>query len=285
MGYLCPCIAELKYKDYQVYEAYRAGITSHLRAEYGWWASLLCREPKVVLFALLSDGLAGRPATVKRVRNRFHLRKKHLEMSQTKGIILASQMSIFLRWFWLREYCVRPQSFLCWLWGKGCQMLLRRAYRKAATESPILHRLFLQQWDYAQALRVTKCSDFTEGSKPISQLFGAMMTTCTNDEVPVQSLQRIGHRLGYMLYLMSSVSSYEDDKKRGRYNIYLRREMPYDVAVENAQRQCYQAAAEMARLYHGLIFLMHRDLIENILIYGVEQSIVKMGGCSQEEEL
>ncbi len=284
MDYLCPCIAELKCKDYQVYEAYRAGITSYLRHEYGWWASALCRDPKVVFFALLSDGLAGRAATLKEVRNPFHLRKTHWELAQTKGIRVASQMSIFLQWFWLRENEVLAQSRLTRFLSKCQQLLLRRAYHEAVEASPILHRLFLQQWDYAQALHVTQSSDFTEASKPISQLFGALMIDCANDDVPAQPLQRIGHRLGYMLFLMTSVNSYHRDHKRSRYNIYLRRGMSHDAAVENAQRQCYQAAAEVAQLYHGLIFLMHRDLIQNILIYGVEQSILKVGS-SQEEKL
>lgn len=284
MDYLCPCIAELKCKDYQVYQAYQAGITSYLRHEYGWWASVLCRDPKVVFFALLSDGLAGRAATVKKVRSPFHLRKKHREMVQTKGIRVASQMRVFLRWFWLQENLVLSPSPMDRLLSKCQQILLRPAYHQAVAASPILHRLFLQQWDYAQALYVTKSSDFTEAGNPISQLLGAMMISCTSGDGPTQPLQRIGYRLGYMLFLMTSVSSYPSDAKRGRYNIYLRRGMSYDAAVENAQRQCYQAAAEVAQLYHGLIFLMHRDLIQNILIYGVEQSILQMGS-PQEEKL
>ena len=282
MQYLCPCIDELKFKDYQVYEAYRSGIGRRLFEKYGFFPSILCRKQRIILLALLSDGLAGRQATVKYVRNFLRPWKFHKEMSQTKGIILASRISIFMRWYHLMEEQVQQRFTLLWLVGKFKQLLLSHAYEKAAREAPILNRLFLQEWDYAQALRATRCSDFKEGSKPTAQLFGMMMASCTDDDDTMYCLQHMGQEIGYMLYLMSSVQTYRRDARRDSYNIYLERETPYPEAVENAQRQCYQAVAEMVRAYHTLMFLLHRDLIENILIDGLEQDITVMGSSAEE---
>lgn len=284
MRYLGPFLPELKYKDYQVYEAYRIGIRHQLYHEYGPFAYLWCQNKNLILFALLSDGLAGRQATAKEVRdfrNPTHYRQ---EMSQTKGITFATQVSVFMRWYSLLESNVRQQSSILLLWGKLKQLLLQSAYKKAAKESPILNRLFLQEWDYAQALHVTRCSDYKEGSKPTAQLFGALMAACADDDALAGTLRRIGQEIGYMIYLMTSVHFYQMDEKHHRYNIYLQRNIPFAAAVENAKRQCYQAAAEMARGYHTLIILLNRELLENILIQGLEHAI-SLIGAEKEERL
>lgn len=282
MRYLGPFLPELKYKDYQVYEAYHIGIGHRLYREYGLFAYLWCRNKNLILFALMSDGLAGRQATVKKVRDFRDPTHSRQEMSQTKGIRFATQISILMRWYSLLESNVRQQSSFHLLWGKLKQALLQPAYQKAAKEAPILNRLFLQEWDYAQALRVTRCSDYKEGGKPTMQLFGALMSACTDDDAPIEALQRMGQEIGYMIYLMTSVRFYRDNRRQQRYNIYLQRGMPWEAAVENAKRQCYQAATEMARSYQTLIILLHRELLENILIQGLEHAISQIGAAKEE---
>lgn len=283
MLYLSPCIPELKCKDYQVYQAYRAGVFSRLKQVYGWTALHLCRNENAVLFALLSDGLAGRQATVKKVRNRSNPLRTHQEMSQTKGIDQAAQISIFLRWYSLMEAIDQPDGGFGLSIARWKQFLLQKAYRKAADEAPIVNRLFLQQWDYAQALRTTGCVDYTEAEKPMAQLYSMLMESCAYNDMARPYLERMGEQVGSMIYLMICINKYADDQKHGRYNIYLRRGVPFAAAVENAQRQCYQARVELARAYHNLIFLLHRELIENILIDGSEQAIIAMGETTKEK--
>ncbi len=283
MEYLYPCIPELKYKDYQVYLAYRAGIYSRLKQEYGLAAWLLCRRETVVVFALLSDGLAGRQATVKKVRDWNHPWRTHQEMSHTRGITQATQISIFLRWFSLMETAAQPGNGKYKILAQAQQHLLKTAYEKAAKESPIVHRLFLQQWDYVQALRTTGCVEYSEAAKPMAQLYSMMMEDCADNDMVRPYLERMGEAVGSMIYLMRCVNNYTSDEKLGRYNIYLRRGVSFAAAVENAQRQCYQACAELARAYHNLIFLLHRDLIENILIHGSEQAILSIGETTKEK--
>lgn len=283
MEYLYPCIPELKYKDYQVYLAYRAGIYRRLKRKYGWAAWLFCRKETVVVFALLSDGLAGRQATVKYVRDWRHPWRTHQAMSHTRGITQTAQISIFLRWFSLSETAAQPGNGKYKILARWKLNLLKKAYEKAAGESPIVHRLFMQQWDYAQALRTTECVDYGEAAKPMAQLYSMIMEDCADNDMARPYLERMGEAVGSMIYLMRCVNSYSEDEKLGRFNIYLRRGVPFAAAVENAQRQCYQARAELARAYHNLIFLLHRDLIENILIDGSEQAILSIGETTKEK--
>ena len=276
MRYLSPCIAELKYKDFLVYKAYQASIRRRLFRQYGIAAWLLCSNRTTILFALMTDSLAGRQSSMHMVRGLWPF-NRHREMTQTRGIILAARMCVLIRWYSLLEWTVRQRSSAFWLVGKLGQAVLRPIFETTAEEAPILNRVFRQDWDYAQALRTTRCSDYREGSKPLVQLMGAMAATCADDDIQRRPLQKLGEYLGYMLFLMTSVSQYRSDARWGRHNVYLRRNMSEDEAVENAKRQCLQAATNMARSYHNLQFILHKGLIDNIVIDGTEQAILYIG--------
>ena len=276
MKYLSPCIAELKYKDFLVYKAYQASIRRRLFRQYGLSACLLCSNRTTILFALMTDSLAGRQSSMHMVRGFWPFRR-HREMSQTRGIILAARMWVLIQWYSLMEWTVRQNWSLMWLMGKLGQAVLRPVFETTAEEAPILNRVFRQDWDYAQALRTTRCSDYKEGSKPLVQLMGAMAATCADDDIQRHPLQMLGQHLGYMLFLMTSVSQYRNDARWGRHNVYLEREMTEKQAAENAKRQCLLTAAKMAQSYHNLQFILHKGLIDNIIIDGTEQAIQYIG--------
>ena len=116
----------------------------------------------------------------------------------------------------------------------------------------------------------------------MTQVFGTLMAACGKDDASMEALRHMGHALGYMVFLTGSVKRYTADKQAKRYNIYLRNNLSYEAAVENAQRQCYQAASEVVRAYYTLIILFHREIVANILIDGVEQMITNLSNTGKE---
>lgn len=282
MEYLRPDFPELKIKDYQVYEAYRAGVSSQLQKEYGFFARLWCRSTNLVLLALLSDGIAGRQPTVQTVRNPRNPFRFRKEMTQTKGILFAARISILMRWYSLQEYSANPVSKVRLLFIKLQQKLLRPAYQKAADNAPILNRIFLQEWDYVQAVHATQTKDYQTAGRPMSQVFGTLLAACGKDDASMEALRRMGHALGYMIFLIGSVERYAANKQTNSYNIYLKNNLSYETAVENAQRQCYQAASEVVRAYYTLIILFNREIVANILIDGVEKMITNLDQVGKE---
>lgn len=283
MEYLRPDFPELKIKDYQVYEAYRAGVSSQLQKEYGPFARLWCRSSNWVLLALLSDGIAGRQATVQTVRNPRNPFRFRKEMTQTKGILFAACISVLMRWYSLQECSASKVSKLRLVYIKLQQQLLRSAYLKAAEKAPILNRIFLQEWDYVKAVRETQTNDYKTAGRPMAQVFGTLLADCGKDDASMEALRRMGHALGYMVFLIGSVERYAFNQRTHTYNIYLKNNLSYEAAVENAQRQCYQAASEVVRAYYTLIILFHREIVANILIDGVERMITNLDQAGKEK--
>ena len=93
-GRMRPYLPELTIRDYNTYQWYLRGVRRQLYTTYGF-LSCCCLRYNGVLFAILADSLAGRPATCKKMRVPGTLVWKEM-MCQTQGIRLAAQVEVLL---------------------------------------------------------------------------------------------------------------------------------------------------------------------------------------------
>ena len=91
-GRMRPYLPELTIRDYNTYQWYLRGVRRQLYTTYGF-LSCCCLRYNGVLFAILADSLAGRPATCKKMRVPGTLVWKEM-MCQTQGIRLAAQVEV-----------------------------------------------------------------------------------------------------------------------------------------------------------------------------------------------
>ena len=82
-GRMRPYLPELTIRDYNIYQWYLRGVQYQLNTTYGLYSCSLLQH-NGVLFALLSDSLAGREATCKKVRLPWTLCWRPM-MCQTQG--------------------------------------------------------------------------------------------------------------------------------------------------------------------------------------------------------
>ena len=88
-GRMRPYLPELTIRDYNTYQWYQRGVRRQLYTTYGLYSCYGLRY-NGVLFAVLADSLAGRPATCKRMREPGTLVWRQM-MCQTQGIRLAAE--------------------------------------------------------------------------------------------------------------------------------------------------------------------------------------------------
>ena len=100
-GPMRPYLPELTIRDYNIYQWYLRGVQYQLNTTYGLYSCSLLQH-NGVLFALLSDSLAGREATCKKVRLPWTLCWRPM-MCQTQGIRLAAQVEVLLGWHKLQD--------------------------------------------------------------------------------------------------------------------------------------------------------------------------------------
>ena len=100
-GRMRPYLPELTIRDYNIYQWYLRGVQYQLNTTYGLYSCSQLQH-NGVLFALLSDSLAGREATCKKVRLPWTLCWRPM-MCQTQGIRLAAQVEVLLGWHKLQD--------------------------------------------------------------------------------------------------------------------------------------------------------------------------------------
>ena len=97
-GPMRPYLPELTIRDYNIYQWYLRGVQYQLNTTYGLYSCSLLQH-NGVLFALLSDSLAGREATCKKVRLPWTLcwRQKSTCLRSFQAVFPPTRMTMMTR--------------------------------------------------------------------------------------------------------------------------------------------------------------------------------------------
>ena len=272
-GRMRPYLPELTIRDYNTYMRYLRGVRRQLYTGYGLYSCRLLRS-NGVLFAILSDSLAGRMATCRRQRVPGTLCWRDM-MCQTLGIRQAAQVEVLLGWHSLqdRKYSeLRPAKRLRRAIDR---LLLHRAYEKAMQENPALERLFVQERDQAVVQMNLNAKNYAMAAEPMSNIYGALYSTlATDDPNQRKSMRYIGSSIGRIFYLLDKAERFEADRRSGRYNVFVVNELNGQAAaVENARRQALAAANDLMRVYKMLDLKFNNTLLDNIMLLGLHHAV------------
>ena len=272
-GRLRPYLPELTIRDYNTYIRYLRGVRRQLYKDYGFYACHLLRY-NGVLFAILSDSLAGRIPTCdrQRVPGTLCWRKT---MSQTMGIRLAAQVEVLMGWHNLQDRSYSELRPFKRVMRAADRLLLRRAYQQAVKENPAFERLFWQEREQAKVQMDLSAKNYALAAEPMSNIFGALYSSlATDDPNQRKSMRYIGSSIGRIFYLLDKAERFETDRRKGRYNVFVVNELTGQAAaVENARRQALAAANDLMRVYSMLDAKLNRSLLDNIMLLGLHHAV------------
>ena len=280
-GRMWPYLPELTIRDYNIYLRYLRGVRRQLYEAYGLYSCHLLRS-NGVLFAILSDSLAGRQATCRRKRVPGTLAWRRL-MCQTQGIRLAAQVEVLLGWHKLQDRRWEELPFRLRVRRALDRLLLRRAYQKAVRENPALERLFGQEQAQALVQMNLSAQNYTVATEPMSNIYGALYSTlATDDPGQRKRMWYIGSCVGRIFYLLEKAGRVVDDKRSGRYNVFLVNGIEDPAAaLENARRQSLAIANDMVRAYGMLDVKLNKSLIDNIMVLGLRHAVEPLDAGNQ----
>ena len=245
-GRLRPYLPELTIRDYNTYIRYLRGVRRQLYKDYGIYACHLLRY-NGVLFAILSDGLAGRIPTCNRQRVPGTLCWRKT-MSQTQGIRLAAQVEVLMGWHNLQDRSYSELRPFKRVMRAVDRLLLRRAYQHAVKENPAFERLFWQEKEQAKVQMDLSAKNYALAAEPMSNIFGALYSSLATDD--------------------------PNQRKSMRYIVFVVNELTGQAAaVENARRQALAAANDLMRVYSMLDAKLNRSLLDNIILLGLHHAV------------
>ena len=272
-GRMRPYLPELTIRDYNTYLWYLRGVRWQMSRSYGFYSCRLLQH-NGVLFALLADSLAGRPATCVNQRLPGTLCYRQM-MCQTQGIRLAAQVEVMMGWHKLQDRRWDELPLRNRLFRAVDHALLRRAYEKAVNENPALERLFGQEQAQAVVQMNLNAKNYSVAAEPMSNIYGALYSTlATDDPSQRKSMRYIGSSIGRIFYLLDKAERFETDKRSGRYNVFVVNELKgQSAAMENARRQALAVANDLIRVYSMLDVKLNRSLLDNIMLLGLHHAV------------
>ena len=282
-GRMKPYLPELTIRDYNIYLQYLRGVRRQLYKEYGLYACHLLRY-NGVLFAILSDSLAGRIATCQRQRVPGTLCWRKL-MCQTQGIRLAAQVEVLLGWHDLQDQAPKDLRPVKRLRRSLDRLLLRRAYQRTVEANPGLERLFVQEREQALVQMSLHARNYNLVAEPMSNIYGALYSTlATDDPSQRKSMRYIGSSIGRIFYLIHKAEKFEADRRAGRYNVFVINDLTGQAAaMENARRQALAAANDLMRVYGMLDIKLNRSLLDNIMRLGLRHAVDPLEAGAEKE--
>ena len=274
-GYVTPCKPELRVREWESYRATYCGLCGQLDRDYGFMARMFLNYD-LVLVALMADSLAGEMGGVCRSRCIASPVRKHCILQSTQGLRLAAAAMVLLCWYKLADDRVDEKGPRALAAG-ALRLLLRPAWRKAKAAQPELDAELAAQTLAQQRLEADQAKSPDQAAEPTGRMCAAILRQCAPSPADRPALERLGLFLGKILYWLDAAEDLEQDRQRGRYNVFLLQGMTHEQAVARAQELCRMAAGEIALCYNLLPWRHSKTILDNIIFLGLAQSIQRAG--------
>lgn len=274
-GYVLPVKAEMKVKEFDAYRAVYCGLCKQLQKSYGVFSRFLLNYD-LVLLALVADALSGEAGCVQCEGCFANPLAKRRTLHGTEGLCLAADGLILLSYHRLRDN-LADEGFAKRL-GYGLALpYMKHQHKKAAAHRPHIDAVLQAQMQRQAALEATGCADVDEACDPTAQMCAALFAEASQEESQKTILRRLGLFAGQVVYLLDAAEDYDEDAKRGRYNVFVQAGLSRQEAIEATRRRCRMAAGEIARCYNLFPASRATPILDNIFFLGLPAGIAAAG--------
>lgn len=261
-GYITINKAELKLREFDLYQAYYCGLCKELKKRYGRIGQATLTYDMTFLL-LLFTGLYEPKEIINRCRCMIHPIHRHpVQINEFTSYV--ADMNIVLSYYkceddWVDEHNIKKQAV---------RQLLKKSFQTIWENYP--KKLSVIQQSLAQI------SDYEKKGETnldlLSGCFGTLMAeifVCRNDEWE-EILRDVGYYLGKFVYLLDAYEDIEQDQKKGLFNPLL--SLFHTPNFEPfCQTMLTMMMAECSRRFEQLPILNHAEILRNILYSGVWQ--------------
>lgn len=275
LGYVRPNVEELRVREHQFYRALYCGLCKRMGKCTGQ-CSRMTLSYDFVFLAVLRLSLTGEGVTVKRERCFIHPLRRRPVVGKCAALDYCADASALLvygkllddlgderGWKRLRAALSRP--------------FLASAYRRAKKRHP---ELAFQISEHLAALSAYETDPNTVSADLLAEQFGRLMGAVFAEDLEgprVRIAESIGRALGHWLYLVDAADDFDEDRRRHRFNPYLRLfgEHPTDSDWENLR---LSLIAHLCDAERGFLLIDNypapelREILANVLYFGLPQT-------------
>lgn len=273
-GYIIINKAELKFREFDVYQSFYCGLCRRLKEKYGIRGQLSLSYDMTFLIMLLT-GLYEPKTRVQQYRCLAHPLEKH-KARINLFTEYAADMNVLFSYYKCMDDWADEKKYTRLAYGrllKGFSKELRGTYgQKGKQVDRLLRELSKKEASQGQSM------------DEMAGYFGRIMEELfawRQDEWE-ESLRRMGFYLGKFIYLMDAYEDLEEDRKTGSYNPFasLQEGEKLDQMVREVLTMMM---TECSREFERLPILKNAEILRNILYSGVWRRFEVVHGRRQEK--
>ena len=280
-GYVTPCKMELKIKDYEIFKAYYCGVCKSIKSNYGNIPRISLNYDMTFL-AILIDALLDEPLELNPERCPVHPIKKRLYVRNNSSVDYASKLNITLTHYKFLDDLNDEKAFkynilysISNLYIKKNPLYLKDVENQIKAS---LEKLSNQEKDLIE-------NNIDSISDTFADLTGILLTSYNfKDKSFIEDLYWLGYNLGKWIYLIDAIDDLKDDMKNNKFNpinhCFNENNLEflefYSLIKDRVEFILIYCASQCLDIFYKLPIKKNKDLIENILKYGLMEKMDKV---------
>lgn len=295
-GYIRPFKPEMKFKDFDAFQAVYCGLCSSLGGTYHILARSVLSYDATFLailrlatqqnsdFQVCSGGCksGGNGLFVKkRCPYKSFLKKKTVCVSPQ--VAFAADINVILFYYKVKDSVKDSAGFFKKL--AACLLLPYASllHKKAARRQPEVEKL-AQEYIYGQTeVEEKRSKSVDEAAHPTGRMLAALASYGVEDEKTARVLEALGYQLGRWVYLMDAAEDLFEDQKRRNYNPFNMLEENHEKINDYIEHTLNPCIYQISAAFELLSIHSFEPVVRNILYFGLPQMQRKVLSSIAEE--
>ena len=287
LGYVRTDAQELRVREHQYYRALYCGLCKRMGKCTGT-CSRMTLSYDFVFLAALRLSLTGEKTEIRRERCLVHPFRRRPVVGGCNALDYCADASALLVYHKLLDD-LHDERGMKKLRAVLSRPFLRSAYRRAKKRHPELSNAIAA---HLQSLSAHEADSNVESADLLAEEFGKLMGAVFSEGLEgtqARIAESMGRAVGHWLYLVDAADDFEEDRRRHRFNPYLRLfgETPANADWENLR---LALIAHLCDAERGLSLVDRyptpelREILSNILYLGLPQAADRILATRMENE-
>ncbi len=272
-GYIRACKPEMRMKEFEMYKAVYCSLCKELGQSYGP-LSRLTLSYDFAFLALLNMSLTEDKCKLTRKMCTTNPLKKCSYLEDRTSLSMPSSAAMIMLYYKLLDNIEDERGFkkLGYILIKG---IYSSAHKRAAEKYPQLEEIFSDYVKEQQRLEKNNCQSIDAAAEPTAKALSLVFEFCSEDSMQKRVLSRLGYCIGRYIYILDAAVDLDKDIKNGNYNP-LKQSAKKEEFIKNIiVPQLYITAVEAAKALELLEIKKFKNIIDNIIYLGLEDTILK----------
>ncbi len=282
-GYIRVSKPEMRIKEYEMYKAIYCSLCKELGKGYGP-LSRLTLSYDFAFLAILNMSLTEEKCSVCRRLCTSNPFKKCNFISDRAPIKMPSAAAMIMLYYKLLDN-IEDERGIKRLGYKLTKGIFSSAHKKAARDYPQIEEIFSVYIGEQKRLEAENCCSIDAAAEPTAKALSLVFEECSADGMQKRVLSRLGYCIGRYIYILDAAVDLPEDIKKGSYNPLRDTEGSEDYIKSVIVPSLYITVSEAAKALELLDIKKFKNIIDNIVYLGLEDTIYQELKIKKESDL